>query len=352
MSKRKQVLADLHQDHLGIALTTQRAREYVYWPGLTATIKDLIQRCDTCNRHKKDQPKETLQPTDVPNLPWQTVGMDLFQYKHDHFLTVTDYFSGFIEFAKLNTQTSREVITHCKSIFARHGIPVKVVSDNGPCFNSREFRDFAEAWKFIHQTSSPHYPQSNGLAEASVNILKNLMEKSDDPYLALLNYRNTPKAGGLPSPAVRLFGRRTRTLLPTAVTLMKPSQPVDEVPSMLDNAKSVQKEQYDKTAHDLPELHVDEVVRYRAADGVWLKAVVIRKVNKRSYLIKDAVSCKIYRRNRRQIRQDVDQTVPPADDIPDIPIDTDGQSNEQMPIMRRSTRITHEPERYGNPVMY
>lgn len=348
---RKQILGELHQSHLGIALTTQRAREYVYWPGMTAELKELVQKCDTCNLHKREQQKETLQPSDVPNLPWQTVGMDLFQYNNHHYLTVADYYSGFIEFAKLKTQTSGEVILHCKSIFSRHGIPVKVVSDNGPCFSSREFRQFAESWKFLHRTSSPHYAQSNGLAEASVNILKNILQKADDPYLALLNYRNTPRADGVPSPAVRLFGRRTRSLLPTATSLMKPHQPLDDVPSQLDAAKMKQKSHYDKTAKDLPPLSQDEVVRYRTSEGQWVKAVVIKKLGDRSYLIKDTATSQIYRRNRRQIRQDADQSVSTADSSDSLPDISVPDVPEPQPV-RRSTRPSREPELYGDPVRY
>ncbi len=55
-----------------------------------------------------------------------------------------------------------------KSIFARHDIPELVVSDNGPQYTSQEFEEFEKAWNFQHQTSSPAYPQSNGLAERSV----------------------------------------------------------------------------------------------------------------------------------------------------------------------------------------
>ena len=51
-------------------------------------------------------------------------------------------------------------------------------SDNGPCYTSREFHDFLEFYKIHHITSSLHYPQSNGFAEALVGISKKLVEKS------------------------------------------------------------------------------------------------------------------------------------------------------------------------------
>jgi transposase InsO family protein len=81
-------------------------------------------------------------------------------------------------------------------MFARYGIPEVLISDNGPQYSSEEFRQFATTWGFIHKTSSPTYPQSNDLAERTVQAVKNLLKKAKAsgscPFLSLLSYRNTP----------------------------------------------------------------------------------------------------------------------------------------------------------------
>ncbi|KAI5085947.1 hypothetical protein C0J45_23536, partial [Silurus meridionalis] len=82
---------------------------------------------------------------------------------------------------KLSSTTAEAVIEHFKSVFARHGIPEVVRSDNGPQFASECFRAFARGWGFDHVTSSPHFPQSNGEAERAVRTIKNLLKKSADP---------------------------------------------------------------------------------------------------------------------------------------------------------------------------
>ena len=80
-----------------------------------------------------------------------------------------DYFSRYVEVALLqSSQTSREVIRALKSIFARHGIPEMVRSDNGPQYDSAEFIKFAKDWSFHHVTSSPRFPQSNGAVERAI----------------------------------------------------------------------------------------------------------------------------------------------------------------------------------------
>ena len=103
---------------------------------------------------------------------------------------------------------------------ARHGIPDKLRSDNGPQFSSQEFKKFTQLYEFDHVTSSPTYPQSNSKAENAVKTAKQIMVKAleagTDPHLGFLDFRNTPTEGLGTSPAQRLFGRRTKTLLPTA----------------------------------------------------------------------------------------------------------------------------------------
>ena len=85
-----------------------------------------------------------------------------------------DYFSNYIEVERLTTTTSQSVAQVLSSLFARHGVPDVLVSDNGPQFVSAEFASFAKKWKFDHVTSSPHYAQSNGKAENAVKTARRM----------------------------------------------------------------------------------------------------------------------------------------------------------------------------------
>ncbi len=135
-----------------------------------------------------------------------------------------DYLSNYPEIALLRSISAAGVVTHIKSIFARHCIPQVVCSDNGPCYSSKDFQKFAEKYEFQHVTSSPFYPQSNGKVEKGVHIVKLLLKKAEDsrsdPYLALLNYRASPLEHGV-SPAEILMRRRLRTTLPCLATPSK-----------------------------------------------------------------------------------------------------------------------------------
>ena len=100
-----------------------------------------------------------------------------------------------------------------KSVFASHGIPQEVQSDNGTQFSSALFHKSSTEYKFTYVTSSPLYPASNGEAERAFRTVKIFLKECDDPYLALLAYRLTPLYNGY-SPAELLMGWQLRTILP------------------------------------------------------------------------------------------------------------------------------------------
>ena len=181
---RLEMLDRIHTGHQGIVKCRERARQSIWWPGLSIQLEELVKNIATC-RKCVQQP---LIPSNFPESPWQRVGTDLFEMKGHTYLLIVDYYSRYIEVAPLNRTTAEEVILHTKSIFARHGIPEVVVSDNGPQYSSEAYANFARKFRFEHITSSPHYPQSNGEAERAVQTVKNLIKKDGDPYLALLSY--------------------------------------------------------------------------------------------------------------------------------------------------------------------
>ena len=157
----KKILEKLHEGHQGIAKTRERAKQSVWWPGFSSQIEQKIKSCPTCCKFQL-QGVQPLIPSTLPCLPWQKVAMDIFEWKKASYVLIVDYYSRYIEIAKLSRLTSTEVIIHIKSIFTRHGIPETVISDNGPQFSSHEFSQFASKYCFDHVTSNPYFPQSNG----------------------------------------------------------------------------------------------------------------------------------------------------------------------------------------------
>ncbi|KAK3703506.1 hypothetical protein QZH41_002225 [Actinostola sp. cb2023] len=225
-SLRKEMKQRIHSSHLGAESCLRRARETLFWPGMSAEIKEMVSACETCRTYETSPQKETLMPHETPAHPWEQIGVDLFTFDNKEFLVTVDYYSNFWEVDRLPNTRASTVILKLKSHFARYGCPDKVISDNGPQFTADEFSKFAKTWHFEHRTSSPGNSKGNGKAESAVKTAKRLMRKALDagtePYLAILDYRNTPTQGMESSPAQRLMNRRTKTLLPTTRALLQP----------------------------------------------------------------------------------------------------------------------------------
>lgn len=288
-SLRKEMLARVHEGHLGLAKCKEKARTLMFWPGMATEINEMIGRCETCKCFAYRQPSEPLMMRPTPSQPWERVGVDLCQYAGKSYLVVYDAYSNFPEVEHLLDTTASTVVSKLSSIFARHGIPVEVNSDNGPQFVSREFRVFASKYEFKHVTSSPGFPQSNGLAEKGVQVVKRLMKKTnhanEDFYLGLLNYRSSPLEGGK-SPSELLMGRRIRSRIPDFTTRLHESV-----------VKHKQKEDRGKR---LPDLQPGDVVRVRHDDGWTAKAQVENSVAPRSYKI-ITQDGREFRRNRQHL---------------------------------------------------
>ena len=305
---RAKIKKEIHLGHTGIDGCLRRAREIVYWPAMSKEIRQLVETCETCRRHEVSQPKETLMPHDIPERPWQKVGVDLMSFKGKDYLITTDYRSNFWEIDFLHVTTTKTVVNKMKAHFARYGVPDTVMSDCGPQFTSEEFRRFSRRWGFKHVTSSPHHHQSNGKVESSVKRAKRMLRdcglSGEDHYLALLNVRNTPTQGMDTSPAQRFLGRRTQTTLPTSRKLLRPKSQTTVENRQLRASKERQARYYNRHAHDLPPLGHGDVVRvkpFQLGDKTWRKGEVLHRAGTRSYDVATEDGG-IYRRNRVHLR--------------------------------------------------
>lgn len=317
-SLRHQMLLKLHEGHLGIEKCKGLARSCMYWPGLSRDLEIFIGKCATCNTFQREQTKEPLLPHSVPHRPWEKVAADIFQLFGRDYLLLVDYYSKYPEVYLLPNKTAESVVTALKSMFSRYGIPLEMICDNMP-FNSGVMINFSREWDFTITTSSPRYPQSNGLAERNIQTVKRLLQKAEhdgsDPYLAMLQFRNAPIAGMTRSPAQLLMGRALRSRLPVAPDCMSP-QAVEDRNQLLRRQQS-QKHFYDRHTRRLPLLRKGEAVRIRHG-GSWQKAVVLEEhPAPRSFVVKTEEGSTL-RRNRRDLIKTAEPPISPETVVPEM----------------------------------
>ncbi|UYV73517.1 hypothetical protein LAZ67_10003914 [Cordylochernes scorpioides] len=249
-SMKLEILDKLHAGHFGITKTRLRARETVWWPGISEEIAETVRKCSVCIQEAVSK-HEPLIPTNFPTRPWQKIGMDLFKFENKWYLVVIDYYSRFPEVVQLDRLKASVV--------------------------------------------------SNGMAEAGVKIAKLILKKNQDPSLGLLAFRSTPLENGY-SPAELLMGRKLRTTLPIAPENLNPKLVDSQTLKRKEGRRRKDmKSRYDRRcgATDMEELS--------EGDTVWITdmrtwGIVKQKASApRSYMVDTPVGT--LRRNRFHLRK-------------------------------------------------
>ena len=303
---RSEMLERIHQGHLGLNKCRARYRDAIWWPKISQEVKEKVLSCSHCNKHKPSQHREPLITTPLPELPWQKLAMDLCEFKGKNYLVVIDYYSRWLEILSLTKTTSEAVINKLMTIFTRFGLAEEIVTDNASYFSSRQFKDWTSKYDIKHTTSSPYYPQSNGMAERAVQTAKSIL-KQPDPQLALLIYRDTATEPTKESPARLLMGRRLRTTVPKLNHQLKPAWPNLSVVRQNDaKAKQAYESTYNRkhSAKPLPALGVGDRVRLKTdTEKEWRGTGVIQSAcpTPRSFVVRTPQG-DITRRNRRHLQ--------------------------------------------------
>ena len=294
---RERMLKYIHEGHFGTNRSCDRANGILFWPGMSTDIKRMIQNCKICERYKCANVKEPLILHEIPVLPFQKIASDILEYKGKSYLVVVDYLTKWLEIIVLKSKRSCDIIEEFKKIFATHGVPDIVIADNMP-YSSYECQSFAKEYDFEFKTSSPKYPKSNGLAERFVQTAKNILNKSNDLNVALMEYRNTPITGLKRSPAELLYNRKLKTKLPT-VEEVDPR--MKDFKDRLQNKNKLAKHYYDRHAKKRADFKKGDHIVYRK-NKQWQPALIIDKhKSPRSYLIDTGNN--ILRRNSSHIRE-------------------------------------------------
>ena len=227
-SLRDRTLALAHQGHQGIVKTKQLLREKVWFPQIDKQVTALVNNCIACQANGPNVQPNQLQMTPLPPSPWHTLNLDFCgPFPNGEYLFVAiDAYSRFPEVEIVHSTCASSTITRLERIFATHGIPAIVKSDNGPPFTSQEFQEFVEEMGIKHMRITPLWPQANAEVE---NFMKPItkairaacIENKDwkrELFKFLMNYRVTPHSTTKIAPAELLFNRKVHVKLPQIPT--------------------------------------------------------------------------------------------------------------------------------------
>ena len=341
---RPEVLKTLHLQHLGKTYTKETARSLYFWPGMNNNIDQMIEKCLECMKFLPSQQKEPLIQT-IASRPFEKVSTDLYQIGQNFYLILADRYSGWPEVARMKKTATSDVTNELQQWFIQHGKPLEIRHDGGPNVDSDEFDKWCNSQGIKHDTSSAHYPQSNGHAEATVKSMKYLLQKHNENWDtfqdALREWRNTKRSDGL-SPAEWYLGRRQRTHAaahPSSYERINDAS-FAEHESRRQTLIEKSKLQSDKHSRPLPKLTQNsKALLQNPKTKRWDRPVTITEIRPSgSYWVTDDYGgCTL--RNRRFLR--------PIGTSEEVPAETISQPSSAPVPPRRSSRLA--PKNSASP---
>ena len=254
-SLRQRVLQLAHEGHPGIVKMRQRTHDTVWWPNINADVEAHVKNCAPCLvTDKSARPVVTpLQPLPLPPKPWHTIAVDIKGELHGeasrwrYLIVVWDLYSKWPEVRAVNTVTSSAVITFLKELFARWGLPERVISDNGKQFVSREIEQFFKSLGISHSKTALYHPQSNGAVERFNRYLTDQLRIArvegrpvdEALFTALSAYRSTRQCTTQRSPAELMCGRKMTMPLDRLLKMISPRKVTFDV-DLCDNVYRAQ----------------------------------------------------------------------------------------------------------------
>lgn len=211
---RAQIMEELHETHPGVSRMKSLARSYVWWPRLDQDLENKVKLCTQCQTIQNMPQPAPLHPWEWPDRPWSRLHVDFAgPFKEQIFLIMVDAHSKWIETHIMSNITAPTTIDKLRQVFAVHGLPDKLVTDNGPTFTSELFSEFMQQNGIHHIRTAPFHPASNGLAERTVQTVKEGLKRMTGDSLStqlsrfLFKYRLTPQVETGPA-ASRHEGKR------------------------------------------------------------------------------------------------------------------------------------------------
>ena len=221
--RMKAIRAAHKMGHFGITKTKQMLRERYWFPEMNQLVEEEIGRCYECKVTTRQDREEPIKPTEIPEGPWEVVSVDFGgPYPDGHYnLVVIDKRTRYPEVMTTSSTAFRPTKEKLQEIFATHGNPRRLESDNGPPFNSREFAEWTKEEGIDHHRVTPEHPRSNGEAESFMKILNKQeqiahyqrRDRKEVIRNMLIGYRSTPHPGTGVTPYEAMMYRKVRNKL-------------------------------------------------------------------------------------------------------------------------------------------
>ncbi|XP_049275856.1 uncharacterized protein K02A2.6-like [Rhipicephalus sanguineus] len=314
-------------------------------------IEEFVRHCERCQVNRQSDPKEPVHFWVKPDQPWSRLHIDFAgPVQGEVLLVVVGAFSNWAEVKIMPSMKTSAVISALRALFATHGVPDVIVSDNGTAFTSEEMQAFLKLNGIRSVFTAPYHPSSNGRAERMVREVKEALKKQsgNDTQCKISRFlykqHTTPHSESGKSPVEMMMGRKLRSAL-DKLHLVRQHSTSDITVKGFGVGNSV-------------------YARCFAAGPRWKLAEVIKVKGPVSYLVRMA-NGDVHHRHRNQLRR-AWPTEKPSESLPDYhfrlppvqsPVDVEPSITSPSPLytpegpeLRRSTRTRRPVVRFGSSV--
>ena len=237
---RVPLIRRIHTDkvtgHHGYKKTVALLKERYLWGSMCADVAKVLKTCMQCWRYVKGGPRKLPLKSIPKGWPGEVLAMDIFgplpltKDGNQYVLVFIDHFTRFVELVALKNMAAKNVVAALTNVWMpRHGVPERLLSDNGTHFTAKIVCDFCTNAGVRKIFSTPYHPQGNSVVESFMRTLKKALATlvSEDgtdwdlflPAVALA-YNSTPHLGTRYSPYFLEHGREP--LLPVQRYLDEP----------------------------------------------------------------------------------------------------------------------------------
>ena len=164
---------DPSSGHMGINRCLERLHPWYYWPGMASEVHLWVAECAVCNQ-QRSSPASSRAPMDsiTVSQPMELWAMDIVgplpvtAQGHQYILVMGDHFTKWVEAVPLANQTAETVArAFVENVVARHGVPVKLLTDQRSNFESELMKEVFRILGVHKLRTSAYHPQTDGQVE-------------------------------------------------------------------------------------------------------------------------------------------------------------------------------------------
>ena len=227
--RRQKVLelghCNLLAGHFGVKKTFAKIAKSFVWPKMWVEVKAFVKSCAGCQRAARNTgARAPLHPLPIVSEPFSKVAFDIVgplprtTTGYKYLLTAMCLYTKYPEAIPLKRVDNESVLDGFMEVFARHGFPREILTDQGSVFMSKLTAQCCETFGIQQVKTSPYHPQSDGALERWHACLKGMFKQSGEDLkrwdrllkFVLFAYRETPHTVTGYSPFTLMFGREVR----------------------------------------------------------------------------------------------------------------------------------------------